>query len=71
MGQRPIVTMFGTPVQIPDQENNGYNILPHIIQLQYPIKANYTWTTRHELRAQMIQDPNRIQAQLDAIQKYK
>lgn len=71
MWQEPIIKIFWDIISKPDQENNGYNIIPHIIQLENRQTFPYTWTTWSELRVQMTQDEQRIQRQLQAINKYK
>lgn len=66
--QRPIATLFGAPIQMPDQENNGYNIIPHIKQIVYSKAYWYVRTTRSELRQQMVNDQQRHDTQIKSIQ---
>lgn len=67
IGNEPLIKLIGPIIYMPEQENNWYNILPHIYQCYYYDKTSYERNTWSELRTQMFENDYRILSQLHTI----
>ncbi len=66
LSQYDMELIYWETIQIKEQENNGYNIIPTINQILYETNIP-SYTSRHDLRKQLIHDEWRKIAQRDVI----
>ncbi len=65
--EEPLLKLIWPIISKPEQDNNWYNIIPHIYQCKYYNKCSYERTTWSELRTQMFEDAVRMDAQFRTI----
>jgi len=66
LGAEPLIKLFGDIISQPEQDNNGYNMIPDIKQILFPSKL-YIWETWSELIKSMADDTIRRLEQINQI----